>query len=110
LESREVDKPVYAGLLGHMGAMAYRQGDLDTARSYCEDSLEAFTEIEGVTEIGYTLAKIYTEVGEVAEAFEVLGQTVDMFERLGLVTELREAENLLLQLQAQVEHESSRQM
>lgn len=98
LELREADKPVYASLLGHMGVMAYDEGDWTAARQYCEKCLEIFEDIEGVTEIRLTLAKICADEGDVTRAIELAQESVALFQRLGMAEATQEAKDLLKEL------------
>ena len=98
LESREADKPVYASILGHMGTMAYEQGNLDVAHRYCKRCLEIFNEINGVTEVQLTLARLYVDKGDVSCAIDLLQQARGSFQRRGMTQETEEATDLLQKL------------
>jgi tetratricopeptide (TPR) repeat protein len=94
LKHREQDKPLYASLLGHMGAMAYREDDLNLAQSYCEECQQLFEGIGGVTDVSLTLAKVYNAQGHSDKAIEAARQSVERFRKLGMTAELTEAESL----------------
>jgi len=94
LELREPDKPLYASLLGHMGRMAYEEGNLAAARKYCEECRSIFKEIRGVTDVLLTLAKVNAAEGNTADATALAQQAAAQFQRLGMKAEALEAEEI----------------
>lgn len=98
LELRERDKPLYASLLGHMGRMAYEDGNLVDGRAYCEACRDIFDEISGVTDVLLTLAEISSAEGRLVEAKALAQQSVDLYNRLGMKDELLKAEELVRML------------
>ena len=95
LELREPDKPLYASLLGHMGRMAYGEGDPAAARTYCERCLSIFGEIGGVTDVMLTLAMVNAAEGNIEDAALLAQQAAVHFQRLGMKAEALEAEGIM---------------
>jgi len=102
LADREVDRPVYASLLGHMARMRYEDGDLATAKRLCKRCLDIFEEIGGVTDALLILAQIYAAEGNVEKAATMAQKALFQFHRLGIREGLAETEILLARLQDRI--------
>jgi tetratricopeptide (TPR) repeat protein len=101
LSFQEADKAVLGGILGHMARLYLKMEKLESAEEYALKCLQKFNEIGGVTDIYYTLGRVYAKQGKKEKALETLAQGIQIFERLDMQTELSNSQKLIQTLQIQ---------